>query len=102
MSNGTATFFVGDIGKTLEIRVHIPLTDVGGVATIEFFPPGISSFTRTAVIVDAAAGIMEYTWISGDLSTPGVWKVNAIWTVSSEPQASKTGCFLVLDKGGDC
>jgi hypothetical protein len=57
--------------------------------SVHFQPPYSARFTKTASIVDGAAGKWLYVWADGDLTDEGEWEIAAT-VASSDGQVEQT------------
>ena len=94
--------FKDTIGLRIKLKLNIDLTAGGTVSVVALKPDG-TSVTWVAVIEDAAAGLIYYDTLSGDLDQAGLWKVNAKWgPTAGGTFYGETACFSVHELGDTC
>lgn len=67
----TSTFTQGDTAPPLTGTVNADLTSTA--VEVHLRKPGGVILTRTVTVTNATGGAWSYTWVTGDLDTPGVW-----------------------------
>jgi hypothetical protein len=64
-------------------NVSTPANLTGATVVLHFTRPDATILTVTAALVLATAGTIAYTWVTGDLSVAGPWRVEAQVTFSN-------------------
>jgi hypothetical protein len=71
----------------------------GASVVLHMQKPGGTTVTKTATIVDGAAGTWSYSWLAGELDVAGQWLVEAQVTFSDgKIQTFGPSVFRVADQ----
>jgi hypothetical protein len=97
----SVSVFVGTVGFNLKLALGIDISAVGAVVKIRYQKPDATSGEWTAVIENAATGLISYTTLAAsDLDQAGTWAFNGIYDpVGDDIFYGATACLEILALG---